>query len=247
MTLRIVVVEDEPLACETLSEFIEKVPWLTPVGEANNGRTAIELIDKVQPDLVFLDVRLPGLSGLEVLKRIRHEPAIVFTPAYDHYAVSAFEFEAIDYLLKPFGYDRFVKTLSRVRRRLTSADSMPPVRERVERALGEQVLRRLFLEKNNHLVPVAADSIVRIEAQGDYVQVHTGGDTYLVHLTLNKFETRLDPERFRRVHRSHVVNLDHVSSIRPFDSRRLHITLRDGAEVVTSRAGAQRIQDELLK
>lgn len=242
MVVRALIAEDEPLARRTLREFAGELAWMQVVGEAADGAEAVRLIDALAPDLVFLDVQMPELSGLEVLRRIRHDPEVVFTTAHDDYALAAFELEALDYLRKPFGRERFRASAERVRRRLdaASATTDPPATERVRAALGAQgPLERVFVRDGGRIVPVRVESIVRLEAADDYVTVHAGGRGYLVNLTLSEFLTRLDPARFRRVHRSHVVNLDHVVSLRPYDdARRLVITLADGAEVLASRAGS---------
>ncbi len=243
MKVRALIVEDEPLARRTLRELVEEVDWLELVGEASDGRQAVGLIDEQTPDLVFLDVHMPELSGIEVLNRIEHQPAVVFTTAFDRYAVAAFELEAIDYLIKPFGRKRFRGTLERVQRRLARPDGLPPPRERARSALAEGPLQRVFARKGSRIVPVRIDAVTRIAACDDYSEVHCRGETYLLHLPLVDFERRLDPAKFLRVHRSHVVNLDHVEQLRPYDDRRLEIRLIDGSSVVASRSGSQKLRE----
>src|SRR5437588_12423903 len=149
-SIRALIVEDEPLARQTIKDFVQGEDWLKVVGEAADGDSAITLIDDLRPDLVFLDVRMPGLTGLQVLESIKHDPEVIFTTAYDDHAVTAFELEALDYILKPFGRERFRQTLSRVRRRLSGAGEAdePPVRARAASALaanGAEYLLRLFV------------------------------------------------------------------------------------------------------
>jgi two-component system LytT family response regulator len=245
MVVRALIVEDEPLARRTLREFAGELEWLQVVGEAADGARAVRLIDELAPDLVFLDVQMPELSGLEVLRRIHHDPEVVFTTAHDGYALAAFELEALDYLLKPFGRERFRAAAERVRRRLAATAPEPPrTRERAAALDGTGFLERLFVRQRDHVVPVRVQDIVRLEAADDYVTVHAGGQQYLVSLALAVLERRLDPGRFRRVHRSHIVNLDHVVSLRPYDdARRFVVTLRDGAEVLASRAGSLELRE----
>jgi two-component system LytT family response regulator len=238
------VVEDEPLSRRALRSLVEEVDWLDLVGEAADGRQAVERIDALRPDLVFLDVHMPELSGIEVLSRVEHRPAVVFTTAFDRYAVAAFELEAIDYLIKPFGRKRFHATLERVRRRLASASEwLPPAAERARAALGDGPLERLFAHRGDRIVPLPVAEVTRIEACDDYTEVHCRGETYLVHLRLADLERRLDPARFVRVHRSHIVNLDRVEQMRPHDERRLAIRLADGSTVVASRIGSQKLRE----
>lgn len=229
MSVRVLIAEDEPLARRTLREFAAEVEWMEVVGEAADGTEAARLIDALVPDLVFVDVRMPELSGVEVLRRVRHRPAVVFTTAHAEHALAAFELEAVDYLLKPFGRDRFRATAERVRRRL------PPDEE------GR--MERVFVRLRDRLVPLLLAEVSRLEAGDDYVTLHAAGERYLAGRTLAEFERRLDPSRFRRVHRRHIVNLDHVVSLRPgLDPRRLVVTLRDGSEVAASRAGSRALR-----
>ena len=237
------IVEDEPLSRRALRELVEEVDWIDLIGEAADGRQAVQRIDELRPDLLFLDVHMPELSGIEVLERARHQPAVVFTTAFDRYAVAAFELEAIDYLIKPFGRKRFHATLDRVKRRLSSDDTLPPPRDRARAALTDGPIERLFARKGNRIVPLRVTMVTRIEACDDYSEVHCRGEAYLLHLRLHELEKRLDPTRFVRVHRSHVINLDHVSQMKPHDDRRLEIHLVDGSKVVASRSGSQRLRE----
>jgi two-component system, LytTR family, response regulator len=247
-SVRALIVEDEPLARQTIKDFLQGEDWLQVIGEAADGDRAVALIDDLRPDLVFLDVRIPGLTGLQVLENIKHDPEVVFTTAYDDHAVTAFELEALDYMLKPFGRARFHQMLTRVRFRLLESpeDSEPSVRERALDALKTKPvgnLQRLFVrDRRGRLVQVRAAEITRLVGADDYVELHAGDKSYLVKVTLSEFAQRLDPNRFRRIHRSAIVNLDHVVSCEPID-RRLRLKLSDGAEVVASRSGSQTLRD----
>lgn len=239
MTIRAVIVEDEPHARASLREYASEIEWLTLVGEAADGNEAVRLIDALAPELVFLDISLPEASGLEVLQRIAHTPDVVFTTAHDQHALAAFELGALDYLLKPFGRQRFLTAVERVRRRLQSSVAIP---DRARSAFGTP-LRRLFARTRDAIVPIDVRAIQHISASGDYVEVHTGRESHLLHTTLAELAARLDPEVFRQVHRSHVVNLDAVAKLVPYDARRLLIRLRDGTEIVASRAASEELRD----
>lgn len=241
------IVEDEPLARRTLRDFSSEDSSLEIIGEAVNGREAVRMIDELKPDLVLMDIQMPELSGLEVLDRVEHEPAVIFTTAYSGYAVSAFELGALDYLLKPFGRERFRTAVQRARERLSDSTGLTPVRERARATLdSERVLTRLFIRHAGKIFPIRIEDVTRLQADGDYVRVITGGHAYLVELTMSEFERRLDPARFLRVHRSHVVNTDHIASMEAYDARRLLLRMRDGSEVLASRAGSERIQELIL-
>lgn len=240
--IRTLLAEDEPMARRTLRRFLDAVDWLEVVGEASDGNAAVEMIDRLDPELVFLDVRMPELSGLEVLEQIQSQPFIVFTTAYDQYAVAAFELEAVDYLLKPFGRRRFDKTLERLQRRLTTRAKIPSDLDRARAAFDARPLATLYARRGDAIIPIPTDSISHIEGADDYAAVHSGGDTYLIALRLGDLARRLDPRRFVSVHRSHIVNLDHVEAIRRFDERRLELLLDDGRSVRASRSGSIRLR-----
>lgn len=244
MLIRSLIVEDEPLARKTLRELIAETAWLTLIGEAADGVSAIAQIDKLKPELVFLDIDLPELNGLQVLERLSHQPHVVFTTAYDKFAVSAFELDALDYLLKPFGRERFQQTLERVRRRL-SADAafrdQATTLERARHALKtdrQTYLTRIFVRDGEMMVPIAVKDIIRLEAADDYTTICLAARNYLVHVSLSEFTGRLDRESFVRIHRSHTVNLNHIKSAEEFD-RRLVLYMSDGSEVTASRSGTQ--------
>ena len=242
--VRALVVEDEPEARRMVRDFLAEASWVEVVGEATHGKEAVALIDRLEPELVFLDVGLPELSGLEVLERIRHQPEVVFATAYDRYAVAAFELGALDYLVKPFGRERFRKMLDRVRRRLSSDPEGPPSPERARTALAGAPLKRLFARTGDRIVPIPAAAILRIQARGDYAEVHAPGGPFLLHVSLTELAGRLDPERFVQVHRSHIVNLDSVKILRPHDERRLLIVLINGEEIIASRSASETLRKQ---
>jgi two-component system LytT family response regulator len=164
----------------------------------------------------------------------------VFTTAYDRFAIAAFELGAIDYLVKPFGRERFATTLARLRTRLSPAAVSD--RERAQTALEPGPLVRLFARQGDRIVPIATESILRIQAQGDYAEVHTSDGVFLIHISLSDLVARLDPGSFLQVHRSHIVNLAAVAHLRPYDERRLAIILRDGSVVVASRGASEALR-----
>ena len=236
-----VLVEDEPEARTNLRAWLLDVEWIAVRGEAADGKSAVALIDHVRPDLVFLDVQLPEMTGLRVLEAVRHAPDVVFTTAYDQYALAAFEIGALDYLVKPFGRERFMKALARVQQRLGGGGA-PSAPERARAAFAPGFLTRLFARRGERIVPILARDIRRIAAQGDYAEVHTAAGAFLLHVSLKELAARLDPERFVQVHRSHIVNLDAIDHLKPYDERRLVLVLKDGGEIVASRAASERLR-----
>ena len=242
MKFTAIIVEDEPLAQKTLRDLTANVAWLDVIGEAADGLAAVELINTRKPDLVFLDIHMPELSGLDVLKRLLHEPAVVFTTAYDQHAIAAFELAAVDYLLKPFGRQRFDQALVRAREVLERRQEKPPLGE-VRETLGTSTLERLLIRDGGRIMPVVVREIERLEADGDYVGVRVRGKTHLVNLPLGSFEERLDPLRFVRVHRSHLLNLDFVDAIESYDNAQLLVRMKDGTKIIASRSASKRLRE----
>ncbi|MDQ2890920.1 MAG: LytTR family DNA-binding domain-containing protein [Gemmatimonadota bacterium] len=250
MTTRALIVEDEVPATQRLSDLIAEVAWLECIGHAPDGAAAIRMIDAERPDLVFLDISMPGASGLEVLEQVTHSPAVIFTTANDQYAIAAFELQAIDYLMKPFTRERFLTAVERARRTLTMPLTPPavPVTARARTAVTESadarstLLTRLFVRDHSKIVPVAVREIERLEAQDDYVALFTGGHRYLVYLPLGEFERRLDSAHFIRVHRSHIVNVDFVDHFEPFEAGRLLVVMRGGTRILASRVRSSELR-----
>ena len=241
MKWRVVVVEDEAPARQKLRELILGTDDLQLVGEANDGASAIEMIDDLKPDLVFLDIELPEVQGLDVLKRVTHRPLVIFTTAYDQYAVNAFELQALDYLLKPFGQERFAVAIDRARKMLGTDDDSAA--ERVSSALSDsEQFTRIFVRDRGKITPILVREIERLEAEDDYVAVYARGRRHLVYLRLAEFVRRLDPVQFLQIHRSHVVNLDFVNHLEPFDAGRLRVTMRDGTAILASRVRSKELR-----
>ncbi|HEY2629244.1 MAG TPA: LytTR family DNA-binding domain-containing protein [Usitatibacter sp.] len=234
------VVDDEPVARAGLRRMLASIDWIDCVGEAASGPEAIGAIDSQRPDLVFLDIEMPGSSGLDVLREVRHQASVVFTTAYARHAVAAFELGALDYLLKPFGEERLHATLDRVRAALgaPSASAL----DRFTEAMGRGPLSRLFIRTGRSIVPLAASDVAWFSATGDYVTAHAGAAKHLLHLSLNHLEERLDPRRFTRIHRTSIVNLDLVVAFRTEPGGGLNAEMRDGTRLPVSRARARELR-----
>lgn len=240
--VRVVIADDEPIARAGLRRLLAAADWLEVVGEAASGRTAVETIDRLMPDLVFLDIQMPGLSGTEVPARLTHRPFIVFTTAYAEHAVTAFELGAIDYLLKPFGAARLEATLARVRIALGARATVAPF-DRLGEALGKGPITRLFVRTGAAIVQVPVATVQWFEADGDYVIAHAEGSRrHVLTLPLARLEARLDPRRFTRLHRTHIVNLDQVAAFRRHGKGGMTAELKDGTQLAVSRARAQELR-----
>lgn len=234
------IVDDEPVARAGMRHMLADIDWIECIGEAASGTAAVDAIDTLKPELVFLDIQMPGMSGIDVLRNISHQPFVVFTTAHGEHAVTAFELGAVDYLLKPFGTERLLASLDRVRAAL--GEPLPPVLDRLGEALGQGPMTRLFVRTGRSIVPLAVADIIWFEAVGDYVNVHTRDAQHLIHLSLNRIEARLDPKRFLRIHRARIVALDHVTAFRREPSGRLVARLEDGSLLPVSRSKAHELR-----
>ena len=240
MRLRVLIADDEPLARRTLREHLRDLDWIDVAGECGDGLSAIRAVDELRPELLFLDIRMPSASGIAVAEQIAHRPYIIFTTAYDRYAVTAFEIGALDYLLKPFGRERVHAVLARAREALEHG--LPAVAARASVLAPSKPLSHVFVKERGRMLAVALERVERLEACDDYVALYAEGRRHLLHARLHDLAARLEPSRFVRVHRSHVVNLGFVAAIEPLDGARSTIVLSSGARVPASRAGSAQIK-----
>jgi two-component system, LytTR family, response regulator len=240
-SLRVVVVDDEPLARAVVREYVAAHPGVEVVAECANGFEAVKAVSELSPDLMFLDVQMPKLSGFEVLELVGRSVPVVFTTAYDQYALNAFEVHAIDYLLKPFSAERFAEALTRARERLAAREVMP-VEALVDGIRTKQTpLERVLIRDGSkvHVLPI--EKIDYVEAQDDYVAFHSDGKSYLKDQTLAAVEGLLDPARFVRIHRSYLLNIERIARVELYAKDSRVAILRDGAKLPVSRAGYARL------
>lgn len=245
-TFSALLVDDEELARRLLREMLSRHPDVVIAGECADGFEAVRAVAELAPDILFLDVQMPELSGFEVLELIEHRPAVVFVTAYDQYAVRAFEVHAVDYLLKPYRPERFDEALERARSRAAAGatDVRPPALSAAARAPGEHA-RRIVVKDGARVAVLPASSLDFAEAQDDYVLLHAGGHRLLKQQTLGSLEEALDPARFVRVHRSYLLNLGRLARLAPGGKGSYTAVLSDGTELPVSRAGAARLRDVL--
>ena len=241
---RAVIVDDEELARRVLRELLRAHNEVEVVAECPNGFEAVKVVAELKPDLLFLDVQMPKLDGFEVLELIGEGPAVIFVTAYDQYALRAFEAHAVDYLLKPFGADRLKVALERVKERL--GGKLPPPAELAAAARPPaQYLERIVVKDGSrvHIIPVA--KLDYAEAQDDYVALAVEGKKHLKQQTLSNLEKALDPERFLRIHRSYIVNLDRLGKVEPYGKDTHVVILTTGAQLPVSRSGYARLREIL--
>lgn len=252
MTIRTVIVDDEPPARAKIRSFLERESDIEVVAECDDGTAAVEAIREHAPDVLFLDVEMPGLDGLEVVEAVGSMamPLTVFVTAFDRYAVKAFEKHAVDYLLKPFDRGRFQSMLAQVRERLQSA----PDREldrRLETLLAglrgqPAYASRLTVKSPRGLTLVRASEVDWVDAAGNYVRLNSNGATYLMRETMSSLERRLDPRQFMRIHRSTIVNIERIREIRPLQHGEHLVVLDSGQRLTLSRSYRNKL-DELSR
>jgi two-component system LytT family response regulator len=237
------IAEDEPLARDILRDAIRSHPALQLVGEAADGAAALERINLLRPDVVFMDIQMPEMTGLQVLERLTCLPDIVFTTAYDQYAVTAFELNAVDYLLKPFTRMRFDAAVARL------LDAAPRPAAMLSQALaqagqrGFSKLERILVRDRGRIFPLAVGEIEYLKADSKYTAIVARGQTFLVRIGISELEAQLDPARFIRIHRSALVNLDFVDSMKADDQSQLQIEMRDGACLMANREASKILRE----
>ena len=251
--IRTLVVDDEPIARERVLSLLQQEDDVEVVGECGDGAQAVAAIQHQVPDLVFLDVQMPGVDGFGVIEAIGAEkmPTVVFVTAYDEYALRAFEVHALDYLLKPFGRDRFRQTLSHARAHLERRRAGDLGRRLL--ALVNDIkpeapkLDRLIVKSGGRVFFLRTGDLDWIEAAGNYVRLHLGEESHLFRETMNRMEARLDLKRFVRIHRSRIVNTDRIKELQPWFNGEYVVVLHNGARLTLSRGYREKLQERLGK
>jgi len=242
MNTRVLIAEDEPLAAEALADWVRDMPQLELLGIASNGEAALAEIRAQKPDLVLMDIQMPGLTGLQVLRALGDEgsrPAVIFTTAYDEHALAAFELHAVDYLLKPFSHERFVEAIEH------ATQIAAPVVEALQ-APSNEPLTRLMVRDQGKIFPLQVDEIEHLRSDNKYTAIASRGRSFLVRLPIAAFEQRLDPARFLRLQRACIVNLDFVDSMTPDDNSQLIVQMRDGTRITASREVSKKLREQSI-
>ncbi len=229
---KVIIVDDEAAGRQLIKEYLEDYSELILLGEANNGVDAVKIINEFKPDLVFLDIQMPGMTGFDVLTHLEELPQIIFSTAYDQYALKAFEVHAVDYLLKPYTKDRFKVAVDRLKQNIDQNKARP---------LAESLLmdtpkfpERILVQSQNKLVTVALKDVIRIEAYGDYSKLVTEGKTYVSNYGISTLEEKLNDAIFIRVHRSSIINLNAVKELNKY-TKSYDVTMKNGDVVRVSR------------
>ena len=243
--LRTVIIEDETPARDLVKAYIKTNSNIELIAECSDGFTGVKTVNETKPDLIFLDIQMPKLTGFEMIELLDDVPEIIFTTAYDQYAIKAFELSAVDYLMKPFSRDRFNeavdKVLVRLQSKAESAQQLGVKNKSIEKFTNStkeavELVERLFVKTGTKIDVVSVDEIIKIEAQDDYVEIHTANNRYLKNDTMNYLERVLSSKIFARVHRSHIINLNFINKIEKYGKESYIVKLNDGSTVNVSKS-----------
>ena len=240
-----IIVEDEKLARDLLRDYLKDHPDIKIVGEFEDGFSGLKAINELKPELLFLDVQMPKLTGFELLEVLDHIPAIIFTTAYDQYAIKAFEHNAVDYLLKPFSRLRFLEAIKKARERIGSGDIKltDKLLEHIDNQ--EELIHRVVVRWGSkiHIIPVS--DIRYIQAEDDYVMLYTKDSKYLKQKTMKYFESHLSPDEFLRIHRSYIVRLSEIIQMQLYEKDSYIVILKDGTKLPISKSGLPELKKML--
>jgi two-component system, LytTR family, response regulator len=246
MSKKIIIIDDEPLAREVIKEYLETYSSVDVVAECNNGFEGLKAIQEHQPDLIFLDIQMPKINGFELLELTDQLPAIIFTTAYDEYAIRAFEANALDYLLKPFSKERFDKAMQRW---------LEKKEESVVNAVNQQALaaasqypmqnNRIVVKTGGKIKIIPLQQVQYLEAADDYVKIVTPEGSYLKNKTMQFFENFLDSQVFVRVHRSYIINISQVTRLEPYEKENYIVILLSGKQIPVSKGGYGKLKSVL--
>lgn len=242
------IIDDEPLARSIIKNYLANITTIEIIGEFGDGLSALKGIKELKPDLIFLDIQLPKLTGLEVADLLESKPYIVFITAYNQYAIDAFELSALDYLLKPFTKERFDRAIQRVLERnsleQTNSDKIDNFIESYQPQ--NNLLERIAVRSGNKIEIITASEITHLEAEGDYVMIFTKKGKFLKDRTMKYFETKLHTNSFVRIHRSTIVNIEEIKRIELFEKDSYIVVLKDGKNLKTSSSGYKLLKERLL-
>jgi two-component system, LytTR family, response regulator len=242
---KVIIIDDEPLARSIVKEYLEKFPQLELMAECGDGFEGVKAIQQYQPDLIFLDIQMPKITGFEMLELIEQPPAVIFTTAFDEYAIKAFEAHAIDYLLKPFNQERFDKAVAKWKEE-SGKSKENKTEDLLETAsLSPAQSQRIVVKNGSKIKIIPVHDIFYLEAADDYVKIHTSEGYFLKNKTMNHFEQALDGQQFVRSHRSYIVNVQQITRIDPYEKDNHVAVLRSGSKVPVSRGGYGKLKGVL--
>ncbi len=245
--IKTVLIDDEKLARDIVKNYISDFDEIEIVGEAGNGYEAVKLINEKNPDLIFLDIQMPKINGFEMLELIDDPPSIIFTTAFDQYALKAFEVNAVDYLLKPFSEERFEEALRKAMKQLSKSDTQNHKIANLISHVDQQreILSRIVVKQNNKINIIPTDKIIYLEAQDDYVNIKTSNGDFLKQKTMKYFENHLDQNDFVRIHRSYIVKIEEIKMIELLEKESYVAVIKNGDKLPVSKNGYNKLKEIL--
>jgi len=240
--IKTIIIDDEPLAASIIQEYLSEFPQFEIVKVCQDGFEGLKAVQKFLPDLIFLDVQMPKITGFEMLELLEGPPAVIFTTAFDEYAVKAFDAMAVDYLLKPFSMSRFSQAIDKFLQQFSTEKNTAKSKE--FSGLAEK-RDRLVVRVKNEIKIIPTAEVVYFEAEGDYIAIHTQSGKYLKKLTMKTLEDAMDPSRFVRVHRSFILNVNQIAKIEPYERENHLVKLLSGGQVPVSKSGYSRLRQVL--
>ena len=242
---KIIIIDDEPLARSITKEYLQKHPELELMQECNDGFEGLKAIQEHQPDLIFLDIQMPKITGFEMLELIEEPPSVIFTTAFDEYAIKAFEAHAIDYLLKPFNQERFDKAVAKWKEQNANSAEKATLELLESASQSPSQNQRIVVKNGSKIKIIPVHEVQYLEAADDYVKIHTSEGYFLKNKTMTHFENTLDKHLFVRSHRSYIVNIQQITRIDPYEKDNHVAILRSGTKVPVSRSGYGRLKEVL--
>ena len=247
MNTTCLIVDDEKLARELLREYLEGFPEIEIIGECEKGNEAVEAINKQKPDILFLDVQMPGMNGFDVLEEIDHEPYVIFTTAYDQYAIKAFEKNAVDYLLKPLDQERFRLAVNRaLKQKKLESSNLEDLLDSLKGERKTSYDSHIFVQKSEKLFNLPVEEIVYLEASGDYTIITTKTDQFVSSSGIGKLDEIMNPDTFIRVHRSTIINLNYLKEIERHFNGGMVVKMQNGKSFPVSRTYAKAIRKKVV-
>ncbi|MCX6246910.1 MAG: LytTR family DNA-binding domain-containing protein [Bacteroidetes bacterium] len=242
-----IIIDDEQPAREIIKHYLKSFPEIELLGDYPDGFSGLKAIQELKPDIVFLDIQMPKLTGFELLELLDEPPHIIFSTAYDQYAIKAFEMTAVDYLLKPYSSERFAQAIKKVQLQILTRKTEQPAVNNLVAALesNPEFLERIAVKTRKKIEVIPVNEISHIEADDDYVTIHTGTEKYLKEKTMKYMESHLDPAQFVRVHRSYIVNVNHIARLELYEKETYHVLLKNGTSIRASSTGYKELKQLL--
>jgi two-component system LytT family response regulator len=242
-TTRAIIIDDEELARQLIRNYLKDFAGIEIIGECENGFEGIKAIADLKPDLIFLDIQMPKVNGFEMLELIESPPEVIFITAHNEFAIRAFEMNAVDYLLKPYSKDRLFAAVTKARERIRTGEAQGSLPQLLQQPLSEK-LERIVVKSGTKIKVVPVDKITYVEAEDDYVMIHTDEGKHLKQGTMKYYEDHLDDTKFIRVHRSYIVRIDQVTQLEPYSKENYLLKLKSGITLKVSRNGLKSLKDK---